>query len=519
MISATLLAAGLASAEWDGNADMTELHAPARLYVILVWLEFVLIAIVSIAGGSATIAEERRRGTWDAICLTDWTDGEIARRKALGVLAWAFCVGFLVIPAHLVCVGRGMASWPMLGGVHAVLIGSCLAMTGLGLLSSAWTDHALQGLALSAATVLFPWFGGLGWLAERGTAPALCRILQPIRHLERTLGPPTGGRGNALWPATIVLVFGAVVLASATAAAAYGVRRHGESLPLRPTANSGRRARSIGEDPIRWREARDPIGRRVMLIVTVLAIAGLLHLGTMAWETYAEDGRFGVSKYANGLFLILTLATAVAVGLRCSVTLVDERTRGTLDLLRMTGRDGASVVRSKLAAILDPLVMMIPLSASTALFVFSARPTGLFATGPWLAAGEMAVVAVVTALIVAGPSLLISALAHSTRGALAMGLILLALIALGPMAVALATSRWLPESVLLAIASTGPVFQVSIVVAHATRFHSPIGIPTLLEILGAELVLASASLIAAGRVLDRGAVKTSRHKGRGQKVH
>lgn len=514
VVAAILGAATLASVERDAGADPKGWHGPARLYEILVWLEFVLIAIVSVAGGGATIAEERRRGTWDAICLTDWTDGEIARRKALGVLARAACIGLLAVPAHLACVGRGMASWHVIGGVHAVLIGSCLAMAGLGLLASAWTDHGLHGVALAAAAVLFPWFGGLDWLAGRGTAPALCRTLQPVRHLERTLGPPASGRGDALWPAMIVLVFGTVVLAAATAAAACGVRRHGESLPLRPTGDSGRRARSVGEDPVRWREARDPGGRRVMLVVTVLAIVGLLRLGTSAWEPGAADGRFGLSKYANGLLLILTLAPAVAVGLRCSVTLVDERTRGTLDLLVMTGRDGASVVRSKLAAILAPLGMTIPLSAAAALFAFSGRPTGRLAAGPWLAAGEMAVVSVATALVVAGPSLLISASARSTRGALAMGLILLAWIVLGPMAVALAASPWLPEPALLAFATSGPVFQVSIVVAHATRFHSPIGIPMLLGVLGAEVVLASASLIAAGRMLDRGAVTSSRLKGR-----
>ncbi|WP_165228212.1 DUF1559 family PulG-like putative transporter [Aquisphaera insulae] len=475
----------------------------AGLYRTMVWIELAVVATTAVVGGGATIAEERRRGTWDAIRLTDWTDLEIAARKAIGVLLQVGAVVALALPAHVVGGWRGMASWPLIAAVHAVLIGSGLAMVGLGLLASAWTDRGLHGAALAAAAVLFPWFGGLDWLAGRGIAPALCRTLQPVRLLERALG--AAGRGPRVepGPSATFLATAFAVLAATMAGAATGVRRLGERAPLRAGSRARRRTRSVGDDPVRWREARDPGGRRIALGVALIAAAALAGVVVREWSPGAADGRLGLSGSANGVLLILTLAPAVAAGLRCSVTLVDERARGTLDLLLMAGLEGADLVRSKLAAILAPLAMTVPLAAASAVFAFSAHPRGLLARRPWVGAAEAALVAAATTLATVGPSLLISATARSTRRALVLGLLLLAWIAAGPLVVLIAAPPGLPAPAAQAIASFDPIYQVSAVGAHGTGFLFPVSTPMLLAVLGVESCLAWAFLIAAGRWYGR----------------
>ena len=58
----------------------------SRDYASVVWLEFTLVSLLALVGGGASIADERRRGTWDALCLTDLTGSELARGKLLATL-------------------------------------------------------------------------------------------------------------------------------------------------------------------------------------------------------------------------------------------------------------------------------------------------------------------------------------------------------------------------------------------------------------------------------------------------
>ncbi|QEH34956.1 ABC-2 family transporter protein [Aquisphaera giovannonii] len=502
-LAASVLLMAVALAPADPSPSGGPSAGAAGLYGTLAWIEFATVAAVAAVEGGATIAEERRRGTWDAIRLTDWTDPEIAGRKALGVLLRVATVVALALPAHVASGWRGTASWPLIAAVHAVLIGLGVATAGLGLMASAWTDRGLHGAALGAAAVLFPWFAGLDWLAGRGIAPSLCRALHPARLLEKTLASAGRGATIAPWPPVLLLAFAASVFAAATAGAAMGVRRLGERSPTRRAARSRGRARRVGDDPVRWREAREAGGRRVVLGAALVAAAALALFAARDWEPGAEDGRSGLSRSANGVLLTLTLAPAAAVGLRCSATLADERARGTLDLLLMAGRDGPGLVRSKLAAILAPMGVTVPLATAYALFAFSAGPRGLVATEPWLGAGEAALVIAVTALAAAGPSLLASATARTTRRALALGLLWLAWLAAGPLVLLLAAPPRLAEPAAQAIAASGPIYQVSAVGAHGTRFRFPVGSRMLLGVLAAEACLAWASLLAAGRMYAR----------------
>jgi hypothetical protein len=58
----------------------------SRAYASVVWLEFALISVFALVEGGTSIADKRRRGTWEAVCLTDLTGGELVRAKRLGTL-------------------------------------------------------------------------------------------------------------------------------------------------------------------------------------------------------------------------------------------------------------------------------------------------------------------------------------------------------------------------------------------------------------------------------------------------
>ena len=357
-------------------------------------------------------------------------------------------VVLLAAPAQLAFAARGAVAWETVAGVHALLIGTALAMGGIGVMSSARTDRALHGVAFAAAAVIFLWFGVLDWLAARGVVPALCRTLQPIRQLEWLLGTASAGRPIALMTrVTGYLSFtGLVLIVTATVAAAW-VRLSADRAPVRLWKSSGRRRiRSVWDDPVRWRETYDPGGRRIVALVGIAALIPIVAWTVTAWDAKAPGVTHGLSKISHGYLLTLTLAAGVVVGLRSAVTLVDERVRGTLELLRLVGVEPAAMIRSKLAAILTPAFVLMAVIAVIAFLSYGEVFDDFVAPRAWLGAAGNVAVALAHVLLVAAMSLLISAHARSSRVALLLEVVLLFVITLGPMMLIVGASPFLPES-------------------------------------------------------------------------
>ncbi len=72
-----------------------------KRYCLLVWGEILVVLIVTLVGSGASIAEEGQNGTWQAICLTDLRNREIARGKLLGSLPEPALSVLLALPAQL----------------------------------------------------------------------------------------------------------------------------------------------------------------------------------------------------------------------------------------------------------------------------------------------------------------------------------------------------------------------------------------------------------------------------------
>ncbi|MDR3618554.1 MAG: ABC transporter permease subunit [Paludisphaera borealis] len=480
-----------------------------RGYGLLVWTEFLLILVTSLVGSSASIAEERRNGTWDAVCLTDLSSGEIARGKLIGSMMTPALLMLLALPAHLAFASLGQARWEAVAGVQAVMVGSGLAVAGIGLVASSWTSRALHALALGAAVVLFPWFSALDWLAGRGIAPALCRMLHPVRHLEWLLA--SGKLETTIQAAGrdgIYLVFAVIVATGCWFFAADRLRRPGPEYAIQLKGVIRRGSRTVWDDPILWRECHEPGGRRILAVVGLAS--AILMFASVATVLSREPQRVlhAISQGINGLLVTLLLASGCAVGLRAAVTLVDERARGTIEPLFLAGVEPMELVRSKLLAIFRPLTPALALAGFFAGIGYG-ELVGYFAPATWLGTAGVLLIVLAYSLLIAGLALAFSSFARSTRTALLAGVGVLIASSVGTLIFGVGLSPLLPERVGLVIATANPIMQVSTVGHAVTGHHSPIKIPMLLGVLSAELAVGLAAIALAAWRLEREASPSS----------
>ena len=280
-----------------------------------------------------------------------------------------------------------------------------------------------MGSRLAAGCVLFPWFAMLDLLAQQRVLPTLCRTLHPLRHLEWLLVALPGqppmlimARGLGYLAFTGFGAAGAALIVKAR------LRCSIEDVSVNPWGRArGRPIRTVWDDPILSRECHEPGGRQIVVLV---AIAMALMLFSLLASTTSSDWRGIIRTLFErtfGFLVILMLASGVVVGLRCAVTLADERTRQTLEALWLAGIEPTRLIRSKLKAIFRPVWMI------TACVIFFAAvgygrlaaPSACFGL-----AGSVVVVLAYTFLI-AALSLACSACAASTRTALLTGLALL----------------------------------------------------------------------------------------------
>jgi ABC-type Na+ efflux pump permease subunit len=477
-----------------------------RGYGLLAWGEFLLLLIATLVESGASIAEERRHGTWDAIRLTALSAGELARGKLLGSLATPALIILLAIPAHLAYGLRNPDSWAIVACLQAILAGTALAAAGFGVVASAWSDRALQGVVLAAAGVLFPWFSALDWLAGGGVAPAICRLLHPARHLEWLLAAGLSEPSSSIAArGSAYLLFGATIAAFAWLIATGRLRKMGDPAPASagPSGRSGRRrARAVRGDPVFWRERHDPGGRKIEILVGSIAAISTLAILSAPPGLSSRGAARGLPERANGLLIASMLASGVVVGLRAAVTLADERKRRTLEPLFLADIEPIDLIRSKLAAIARPLRLVIPLVAACAAAGYGDR-VGYLNPAAWLGAAAAAAIVLSTCFLIAALSVACSAWMGSVRTALIAGAGILVAINLGTILVGIGLAPFLPDRAGRIAATASPLMQFSIVQHAVTGHHSLLGVRMLLGVLAGEFAIGLVALAAATWRLER----------------
>jgi hypothetical protein len=196
------------------------------------------------------------------------------------------------------------------------------------------------------------------------------------------------------------------------------------------------------------------------------------------------------------------LAAGAVVALRGAVTLVDERSRRTLEPLFLAGVEPMELIRSNLSAIFRPVWIIVPFVILFAAIGFGDR-LGYHSAAAWLGAMATAAIVLIYSFWVAASCLVCSAWAASTRTAMIAGLGLLIAATLGTALVGLGLSPFLPEKLGLIAAAASPVLQVSIIGHFVTGHHSAISVPMLIGVLLGELAVGLAALALAIRRLER----------------
>lgn len=140
------------------------------------------------------VADERRQGTWEALCTAPVGDASIVVGKWLGALAfyaalWAPTLAYVGILRAFAPPGAAPDAGPILTAYLGVLV-SGAAFLALGLAASAATSDQIVAAILAFVLLLVLLLVGLspevarGWFADHPTARAVAEAVDVRRHLD-----------------------------------------------------------------------------------------------------------------------------------------------------------------------------------------------------------------------------------------------------------------------------------------------------------------------------------------------
>ena len=482
-----------------GRVDLAPTPASAAsgevppAYGSLCWGETYALILLTLVVSASTIAEERKLGTWDALTLTSLSDREVVAGKLLGAMLPALLVIVTLLPTHLIAVMRGFVRPEVSACVHAIFAGVAATTGAIGLLVSALSGRTLNAVALGAAAVLFGWFGSLDALGQIPVIRPMAASAHPLRLISRLVEPEPSRTAPALSP---FLIWSGAIFAASVLWAISVVRRplgraRAWSGPLSSLNN--RATLEMWDDPVLWRECRLPGGRRLSRVAWSMAV-GLVVLIAVVRGGWTWSGAFrSLVDQFFGHYQILLAASALAVWLRSSVAIVDERTRGMLDPIRLAGIDAHALIRSKFAGILFGSAVPLAAILVVSLAGLAWQRGRLDDTRVWLGGAGLCGAGLIYLQMVAALCLCASALARSARVALTVGGAIFLGSYLGAALVPV-FSFLLPDSLTTVLAAFSPPIFASVLMAHASGSPTFLSLAELSSVIGLEVVIGLMAL-------------------------
>jgi ABC-type transport system involved in multi-copper enzyme maturation permease subunit len=393
------------------------------------FITFTLYSIVAMAliGPVLTctaINAEKLARTLDVLLMTPLNAWQIVAGKLASRLLAAFTLLGLSLPVLAVVRLLGGVELEQLFAVVSLAAAAVTSGAALGLLLSALIRRAYSVLLLSYATFAFVY------------------VILPLLLAVSSTGMPTRGFGLALslnpaaqgvtmvervpfsmlhWTTTVAIHFAFAFVA--TVLAALLVRRAGRASVAEAvqagvaTELLGRPQRSVGDNPVSWRESRRPMfPRRWQRVVAAFAVLGIL-----LWSYWAivNDNSTRNALIADAethlgyAFIFHTLLWVLAIVLGATA-IAHEKETDTWTLLIATPLSGSQIVRGKLVGTLRKLVWPLVVPAAHFALFAAAGTISWVAAGltlavmvcfiaPWLAIGlwlSLAVKKVTTAVVV-----------------------------------------------------------------------------------------------------------------------
>jgi ABC-type transport system involved in multi-copper enzyme maturation permease subunit len=456
---------------WPRTGIFSEINSN-EIFSIFLNLNLALIILLIPGFVATTITQERENNSFDLLFTSLLRPGEIMFGKLFSSLAITFLVVITSVPITAVCALSGGISVALLIKAYSVVLLATLTYGLYGLAISSVCHRSFTSLVLTYVgilvmagatwlpSVLLPQFLGLQrlWRVVRSLSPF--EVLFALNHPERYELAVTGINsgevyrlyvtGMSLFAVLFLLLFIRFVLRP--------VRRRKprshEQYTDRRTAikrhlvfpfyliDPMRRKKPIRlwRNPVYIAEIRSRIFGHPKFIVRSLSACIvlsmlLLMLTALQFATELAPDTVRLVAIIFQVGVVAFFAPAV-----CSGSITDERTSGTLTLLRMTGVPVRTVVAGKLKAGL--LYVMIFLTSSLPVLwalTYLEAEASYWRVAAWLA------ILILTTLVFVVMGLCASTLAPTTGAATAISYGFAALVCIGTLSVLLLGSRISPQ--------------------------------------------------------------------------
>ncbi|MCK5804896.1 MAG: ABC transporter permease [Lentisphaeria bacterium] len=460
-LSATLLVL------WPRTGIFAETNSN-EIFSVFLNLNLILVILLIPGFVATTITQERENHSFEMLFTTLLSPWEIMVGKLFSSLAITFLVVITSIPITAICALSGGISVPLLLKAYSVLLLATLTYGLFGLAVSSLCQRSFTALVftyvgilvMAGATwlpsVLLSQIAGLGrlWHIVRSLSPF--EVLFALNHPERyELGmtgllAPEVFRYNVMGMVFLSLVFLATfcifVLRPQKQRKTAIVKQYTGPRTLKRRLfyiiDPLRRKKSIGSwrNPIFVAEIRSRIFGHPKFIVrsifTCIVISmTLLFLTAMQFATNLEPDDVRVVALIFQVGVVAFFAPAV-----CAGSITDERTAGTLTMLRMTSVSVRTVVFGKLkAGLLYTLIFLA--SSLPVLWALAYLETQ---SSYWRVAACMAVLILTTTTFVI-TGLCASTLTPTTGAATAISYGFAVLVCIGTLSVLLFGSRISPQ--------------------------------------------------------------------------
>lgn len=475
---------------WPRSGIFSESNSN-EIFTIFLTSNLILIILLSPGFTATAITDERERGSWDMLFTSLLRPTEIMFGKLFSSLAMILLLLLISMPVTAACALSGGISLPTLTKAYLVIAAAAFTYGLLGLAISAVSRRTYAALIVTYLGIVF--MAGATWLPaalfsrwfSMKNVFQILRDLSPFEALfalnyaeryEITVG---GGvmaqdifsiylKGMLVLSLLFFTVFCIFVLRPPPRRQAKTVQQYDDSrTALRRKLgwpfyliDPLRRKKPIPyyRNPVFVAEIRSKIFGNPKFIIRSLAgtmvvsLVLLILIGNQ-YETVLEADKVRCVAIIFQVGLIALLAPAVSSG-----SITDEKTHGTLLMLRMTPLSATGVVSGKIKAsflyVMIFLISSLPVLCSLA---YLESKAAYWRIAAWLA------VLLLTAVVLTAGGLCASTFAPSTGAATAMSYSLAAVLCLGTLSVLLLGTRVSPhvQSVILALNPVAAALQIT----------------------------------------------------------
>ncbi len=371
-------------------------EAGAQSFVMIAYLQIVLICILAPVFMASAIAQESNPKTWDIMLTTPLTTGQIVLGNLFGRLIFVLALLLCSLPLFAITQyfggvpARSIFASYLIAGCAALLVGSiavALAVSRVVGKRAVFTFYivVVTYIAITAALDTLSGAGRVTWWTGINPFLALRALLNPATYPRAEAGTHSGlaalflERPVTAWCVVSTLLSVLLLIGStftvrlgglqSVASRTSGVPWYRRMMGLGAANAEFRPPRIVGTNPIAWREAtaRNSTFGRILARWLFVALGAL---GGVALVVVYHLGSLTPEQFRNILLAIVWTESAVVIliAINMAATAVSrEREDGTLDLLLTTPITPTDYLSGKLKGLIAYLLPLLAVPIGTLL--------------------------------------------------------------------------------------------------------------------------------------------------------